>query len=316
MPSSAVRTFTDPDEYTAAIRGATAEVAITQRGDFQAKWARIDLHRLWMQRYSDNLSRILNVTNLTAGRTYISFRTRPGPSFLQGGMELSPFVVQWHGPGSDYYQRSSGSAHFGTMSLPVEDSASVGEAMAGLDLTPPHDPILITPPRPAIERLQRLHAAARDLAENAPEIITNPNAARGLERALIETLVHCLGTAQHGENSLAQGQHAVVMRRFRRAVEESCEQPLYIPELCKAIGVSERKLRMCSQEHLGVSPKRYLLLRRMHLSRRALREAAPDATSVTDIATSYGFWQLGRFAVEYQALFGEPPSATLRRRYG
>jgi transcriptional regulator GlxA family with amidase domain len=33
---------------------------------------------------------------------------------------------------------------------------------------------------------------------------------------------------------------------------------------------------------------------------------------VTDIATRFGFWQLGRFSVEYQALFGESPSTTLR----
>jgi hypothetical protein len=38
----------------------------------------------------------------------------------------------------------------------------------------------------------------------------------------------------------------------------------------------------------------------MHLARRTLREAAADAT-VTDIATEFGFWELGRFAVEYKA---------------
>ena len=65
-----------------------------------------------------------------------------------------------------------------------------------------------------------------------------------------------------------------------------------------------------------MGPKRYLLLRRMNLARQALRQAAPDTTSVTDIATRFGFWQLGRFAVEYQTLFGESPSATLRRQYG
>jgi transcriptional regulator GlxA family with amidase domain len=99
-------------------------------------------------------------------------------------------------------------------------------------------------------------------------------------------------------------------------VEENSEQPLFVPEICKAIRVSDRTLRMCCQEHLGMGPKRYLLLRRMRLAQRALRQAAPDAASVTNIATRFGFWQLGRFAVEYQSLFGESPSATLRRQPG
>lgn len=54
MPSSGVRTFLDPDDYTAAIRGAQAEVTVTGRGEFTAKLARNDLHRLWMHRFSDN----------------------------------------------------------------------------------------------------------------------------------------------------------------------------------------------------------------------------------------------------------------------
>jgi AraC-like DNA-binding protein len=127
-------------------------------------------------------------------------------------------------------------------------------------------------------------------------------------------MVGCLDTRERRENSLAQGQHAIVMRRFRSLVEENPGEPLYIPEICKAIGVSESTLRMCCQEHLGTAPKRYLLLRRMGLARRALRDGTPDTTSVTAIGTRYGFWELGRFAVEYQALFGEAPSATLRRQ--
>jgi AraC-like DNA-binding protein len=62
-----------------------------------------------------------------------------------------------------------------------------------------------------------------------------------------------------------------------------------------------------------MSPMRYLWLRRMHFARRALRMADPAATTATDIATSYGFWELGRFSVAYRSLFGESPSAAIRR---
>ncbi|MBV8268191.1 MAG: helix-turn-helix domain-containing protein [Planctomycetaceae bacterium] len=186
----------------------------------------------------------------------------------------------------------------------------VGATIAGCDLAPPKDPLTVTPAPRAMTKLQRLHAAAGCLAEDAPEIIAHPEAARGLEQALIEALVDCLASSEVRENTLAQGQHAIVMRRFRRVVEENPEHPLYIPEICKAIRVSSRTLQACCHEHLGMGPKHYLLVRRMNLARRALRHAATD-TTVTEIATRYGFWQLGRFAVEYQSLFGEPPSATL-----
>ncbi len=187
--------------------------------------------------------------------------------------------------------------------------------MGGCDLTPPRDAMLITPRPAAMARLQRLHAAANHLAEHAPEIIGNSDSARGLEQTLIEAMVDCLSHGQEHESTLAQGQHAIVMRRFRRVLEENPEQPLFIPEICKAIGVSGRTLRLCCQEHLGMSPKRYLLLRRMHFVRRALRAATSEIT-ITDVATRYGFWQLGRFAVEYRALFDESPSATLQRQSG
>jgi AraC-like DNA-binding protein len=312
MPSSAVHTFTDPDDYAALIRNTEAEFTITERGHFSAKLTRIDLHRLWMQRFSDSLPRVAHSAG-TGGRVTISFRAQPGPALLWGGAEMLPTNIVRHGEGGSPFQRSSGSAAWGAMSLPVADAVAIGETLGGRDLTRPKQTLIVTPAPSAMARLQRLHAAAGHLAEDAPEILAHPEAARGLEQALIEAMVDCLVEGTDDEDRAAQRRHSLIMRRFRRAVEENPDQPFYIPELCKAIAVSDRTLRICCQEQLGMSPKRYLLLRRMHLARRAMRESAPTATTVTEIATRCGFWQFGRFAGEYRSLFGEAPSATLHR---
>jgi transcriptional regulator GlxA family with amidase domain len=92
-------------------------------------------------------------------------------------------------------------------------------------------------------------------------------------------LVGCLSGEEVSEDRSAQRRHSQIVRRFRRAVDENPDRPLYIPELATAIGVSDRTLRVCCQEHLGMSPTRYLLLQRLHLARRALRDSAPRLTT-------------------------------------
>ena len=62
-----------------------------------------------------------------------------------------------------------------------------------------------------------------------------------------------------------------------------------------------------------MGPVRYLWLRRMQLARRALLLAGDGSATVTSIAMAHGFWELGRFSVAYRNLFGETPTAALRR---
>jgi AraC-like DNA-binding protein len=313
MPSSAVRAFSDPYEYAATIRQGTHQLVLTQRGTFAATLTRVDFHRLWMQRFSENLARTSHVDGW-GGRAVIAFGTEAGPSLVRNGTALSTNSISWLRPGHSYFQRSEGRSAYGTMSLPLEELAVFSRSIIGHELLVPNDGQTIVPAPGTMDRLQRLHAAAAALAEDAPEVLCHPDAAHGLEQALIEAMVECLGSEDIREDRAASRQHAAIMRRFHQVIEQHLDQPLYAPELCTEIAVSERTLRACCQEYLGMGPKRYLQLRRMHLVRRTLAHSTPGSVTVTDIATRYGFWQFGRLAVEYKALFGESPSATLSQR--
>jgi transcriptional regulator GlxA family with amidase domain len=112
-------------------------------------------------------------------------------------------------------------------------------------------------------------------------------------------------------NSVA-ARRATIIARFEELLEARCDR-LVLSEICLAIGVSERTLRDCCREYLAVSPIRYARLQRMQMARDALMHANPSISTVTRIANHFGFSELGRFSVNYRALFGEEPSVTLRR---
>ena len=93
-------------------------------------------------------------------------------------------------------------------------------------------------------------------------------------------------------------------------------EPVSIVQLCRVLGVSERSLRNAFYTVRGMSPKRYAVRARLAEVRQALTVANGTRGAVTAIATDYGFFELGRFASRYKAVFGESPSATLRGHGG
>ena len=102
-----------------------------------------------------------------------------------------------------------------------------------------------------------------------------------------------------------------IVDRLEQFLQDHFDEPIQLAQLCDATGVSERSLRNACHAVCGTSPKRYLTRRRMEAVREALAAATPGST-VTRIATDYGFFELGRFAATYSSLFGERPSETLR----
>jgi len=129
---------------------------------------------------------------------------------------------------------------------------------------------------------------------------------------LLHALVNCLEADDANGDLETRRHHADIMVRFEDVLSAHIGPRLNMPELCAAVGVSERTLRVCCNEFLGMSPTRYRLLRRLNTVRSALQRADPATASVGEIARSFEFSELGRFAATYRAVFGELPSTTLR----
>jgi len=89
MPSSAVCTFTDPVEYFTGIRNLQIVGIVQRRGEFRAESTRIDLHRLWMHRFDEDLPRIMKVTP-SGMRAVVIFATQiDQPAMQVNGIEIS-----------------------------------------------------------------------------------------------------------------------------------------------------------------------------------------------------------------------------------
>src|SRR6516164_5070113 len=137
MPSSTVRAFVDPDEYFAGIRNLQIEGVVLQRGEFHAESTIIDLPRVLMCRFDENLPRIMKVTP-SGRRAGILFATNPDQrAVLMNGAEISQGQIAAAGLRLEWYLRSSAPCEWGTMSLTPEDLAAAGETIIGRELAPP-----------------------------------------------------------------------------------------------------------------------------------------------------------------------------------
>jgi AraC-like DNA-binding protein len=89
-------------------------------------------------------------------------------------------------------------------------------------------------------------------------------------------------------------------------------EPIQLELLAQISGVRPRTLESQFRLFLGTTPLGWVRRMRLARARQELLRAGREST-ITDIALSIGFTQLGRFAAEYRKAFGELPSNTLER---
>lgn len=153
------------------------------------------------------------------------------------------------------------------------------------------------------------------LLEHTPSAITNFAVFRNIEQSLMALLLsaRCSDDDRNANVGRTPVSRCRILRQIEELLREKASEPLYVTDLCGATGVSQPTLYRIFFDVLGMNPKRYLQLRRLHLVREKLLHDHDPARTVSSVAYDCGFWQLGRFGNAYRTLFGETPSNTLKR---
>jgi AraC-like DNA-binding protein len=174
------------------------------------------------------------------------------------------------------------------------------------------DWLLRTPPGTA-DCAERGRAILALLSVLSSRAATSPEARHRLQECVMQILFEGLET----DAASLRVVPLPVRRRVAGAAEEllraRIDDPPSLRELCELLGAPERTLHYAFQEAFGMAPKAYLRALRLSAAFRRLRLGKGP---VTEVATDLGLFHFGRFANEYRAMFGEPPSETLRRARG
>jgi transcriptional regulator GlxA family with amidase domain len=157
-----------------------------------------------------------------------------------------------------------------------------------------------------------------DAAVLDPALFNESEAERSAAQVeLLETLLATLDVADDFEPNRSdrtrQAQSLIVKIAEDHALSQT-GATLYVTDLCKAAGVSERTLEYAFKEVMGLTPVAYLIRLRLHRVRQALLATTPGSTTVSAEALFWGFWHFGEFSRAYKDCFGELPSDTLLRK--
>jgi AraC-like DNA-binding protein len=311
VSSAGTRHFVDPDQFQASVRGGDNMYSLLGRGVFHAELTEIKTGQLLLQRGRETLPRLASMS-MPPNRVGILGWFNDGRMPVVRGAQIQQGEFMYLGLGMQSHHRTFGRNDFAALTLDASDLARAAMDLTGRELAVTAGKVVRPPDHVGTWLLSVIDAATR-AGQTTPGIFASPLAADALEQALLRPMIRCLLDGKARDEGVPRGHRAAIAKRFAAAVEASLDRPLLILDLCRMIGVTARTLNSLCQEQFGLPAQRFLALRRLHLTRRALLRSDRLSTTVTEIATSYGIWELGRFAVAYKSLFGESPSATLRR---
>ena len=143
--------------------------------------------------------------------------------------------------------------------------------------------------------------------------LSHPAVAARLEEFIIHILLH--GQPHNYRDAITGERRAATPKQVRRAesfIQAHSGETIRLAQIAAAAGCSIRALQLAFRTFRNTTPMTLLKQARLARVHSELSRSDPGAVTVTEIATRYGFYNLGRFAREYRRSFGQSPSETLR----
>jgi AraC-like DNA-binding protein len=304
-------TFSSPEAYVTGIGNANLRVSLTLRKS-RVPWmfSSLDLPDLRLQ-WGQGGGCTLTEGAVVREGGVILFPTHNAQAMRLNGCQFDAQTFRLQMQGDELSLASTEPHRWFSMSVPGDllaewsGTGTTGKALPSRFFQISRDRAEMF--RRAVTQLGLIVQRAPDALESSAAVKATARKLTGLVRESIWGMPNA--ATPHGRQSISRSQ---IVRVVMDSIDGQGGEFVTVPDLASAAGVSERTLRAAFHEYFGIGPVQFLRLRTLNQVRAALRNTDPALTTVTEIATRFGVWELGRLARDYRRLFGELPSATLR----
>jgi hypothetical protein len=240
MPASITSVFSKAEDFAAAMRAEGCfGLLVTGPGAFRVRLTQVVLHQLRLSAGEEHLPRIALVA-VPTDMILVSLPSGSGPAPIWSGIRIRPGEIMTLGASQRLHMRTEGPCRWGAIWLPTGELVRYGGALTGMSV------------------------------ESGSRAMIDAAAAHGLEQQLIHALVECLSKGSVIEVDRATREHQDIAVRFEALLQTQHEQYRRIGEICTALAVSARTLRICC-------------VTARHRSER-IRSPPPDAAGASRVA--------------------------------
>ena len=307
------KSFTDLDFFKEFFAHEKSEIMQLTSGFFQAKVLSIQVGNLYfvnnqanqgLQLWGDPTNNyiVFSIIWSENEKEYFSFRHRIDPERTLFG---------FNGKGKDFISTYGGDLV--QLFIPVKTFYAYANQLQRHDLddsfmSKNHVNLLPTQMKEIKNYLKEIFW----LAEHQPSYLQQDHVADIVTNDFLPLLISNIPIKLNSKCFVKPSRRAKLVTQAEQEMLTSFEEPLTLKQLAQKLGSSSSALSYGFKDLFGMSPMRYLKVRRLNALRQRLKASNPEEFTITMLASQFGFWNAGHFARDYKAMFGELPSQTLQ----